>query len=149
LDAGPAWVDAGPQLLPEPSLTATWDGGQADLLLAPNTTVSPVSDFRFETSAVLADCRVRILDDDERMVPNHAEFQRGAGTTIDLTLAKPLPSKHCCRFVVDGELSNLIATADHHYYQPLQARFGVWPQPGEASTRKTHRRRQNHHHRRH
>ncbi len=148
-DAGPALIiDAGPQPLPEPTLTATWDGGQADLL-APDASVSPMSEFRFETAVTLADCRIRILDDDERMLPNHAAFERGnGGTTVDLTVTKALPSKHCCRFVVDGDLGSLMASSDHRLYQPLQARFSVWPQPAGAgsSRHKSHRRNR---HRRH
>lgn len=143
-DAGPAWVDAGPQPLPDTILTATWDGGQADLL-APDASVSPVSELRFETSVALGDCRIRILDDDDRMLPNHAAFNRGDnGTTVDVILTKPLPSRRCCRFMVDGDLGDLIATLDHHLYQPMQTHFGVWPQSGGSLSGKAHRRHQKH-----
>lgn len=144
--AGPVWIDAGPPPLPEPGLTATWDGGQADLLF-PDASVYPLSEFRLQTSAVLADCRVRILDDDDRMLPNHATFERSdGGTMVELTVTRALPSKHCCRFVVDGELEELIVTSDHHLHQPLQVRFGVWPQPAtDPSSGKVRHRRRRHH----
>jgi hypothetical protein len=152
LDAGadgglaPVWVDAGPPPLPDLGLTARWDGGLADLE-TPDASVSPLSEFRLQTSALLDDCRVRILDDDDRMVPNRAAFQRrDGGTVVDLSVTKPIPSKRCCRFVVDGELGDggLIVSADHHFYQPLQVRFGIWPQPAPPPGTVRHHRR---HHR--
>jgi hypothetical protein len=141
LDAGSVWVDAGPQPLPDLRLVASWDGGQADLEL-PDASVSPLAEFRFETSAVVADCRVRVLDDDERMVPNHAAFHRSdGGTLVDLSVSKPIPGKRCCRFVVDGEVGDLVAGSDHRLYQPHQARFSVWPQPAPpAGPTRRHRR---------
>jgi hypothetical protein len=156
VDAGAvtAGIDAGipdgggapstPAALPGLGLVARWDGGQADLLGAPDASVAPLSDFVLSTSAVLADCRVRVLDDDDRMVPNHAAFRRGdGGSTVELALVQPLPSKHCCRFVVDGELGQSIGSADHHLYQPLQARFSVWQAPAAPETGLARR----HHHR--
>jgi hypothetical protein len=148
-DAGPAgglaevWIDAGPQPLPDVDLVASWDGGKADLEI-PDASISPTSQILLRTSVALDDCRVRVLDDDDRMLPNHAAFRRGdAGTTVDMSITKALPSKRCCRLVVDGELGDggLIVSSDRHYFQPLQVRFGVWPQPTPPPSL--------HHHRRH
>ncbi len=142
----PVWVDAGPPALPDLALSADWDGGQADLE-RPDASISPISNFHLQTSVVLDDCRIRILDDDDRMVPNHAAFRRSdGGTTVELSVPKPIPSKRCCRFVVDGELGDggLIVSADRHFYQSLEARFAIWPQPapppGAARHHSRHRR---------
>ncbi|HUB09016.1 MAG TPA: hypothetical protein VMB50_18550 [Myxococcales bacterium] len=140
-------MDAGPQPLPAASLVAVWDGGTLDLRSTPDASLPPLALLRFSTAVRLADPRIRVLDDQDRMQPSHAVISSaGGGTLVTVQPTQPMSARQCCRFVVDGERQPLPLDAAGHRFLPFQVRFTVWPPPvSVASARPRHRRR---HHRR-
>ena len=148
VDAGPAAlapvVDAGPGALPTAHCSASWDGGLSELPLADRDAgISPRSTFRFTTAVQLEDCRARLLDDDDRMLPSHAvlSVDPDGGTVATLELTVPLPARQCCRLRIDGERGELPAAADGRAYLPFEVRFRVWPEPAAPLEAGHHRHR--------
>ncbi|MHB8418902.1 MAG: hypothetical protein ACYDCL_12565 [Myxococcales bacterium] len=138
----PAAIDAGPRPLPDATLEALWDGGALDLTAAPDASLPEGALLRFVTSAALDDCRLRVLDDQDRMQPNHALLSHPDGGTVAwLQPTRPWPSRQCCRFAVDGERGPLPADAAGQLYQPFLRRFSVLPSAAPArAVRRRHRR---------
>src|SRR5450631_1724900 len=97
-DAGAALpVDAGPSVLPALKLTALWDGGTVDLL-APDASVPPGALLQLETGVALDDYRVRLLDDDDRLIEGQSRLRTGDGVTrVEIQPRAALPTARCCR----------------------------------------------------
>ncbi len=179
VDAGPqpipgvhllALVDAGleppaPQPLPDDGGAPNpSDGGQAggvaevtpalparglDLAL-PDASVPDVAAIEFTASAPLEDARFRLLTEDDRLVPNHAEVAiADGGTRVVLTPTPYWPVRGCCRFVVDGDTERL-PTGGEVRYLGFETSFGVAADPARlkaAEAAKQRQRQHQHHHR--
>ncbi len=149
-DAGPPPpppVDAGPGPLPGFGAEAEWDGGRADLM-APDASVPGGAELTLRTSAELSDVRVRIIDSEYRLRPNRLEIEAAdGGTSFVLRPSEPLPSKLCCRLVIDGEAGSLPTDVGGRRFLPLVLHFSVWPAPATAHAKpgKQRRRRRRHH----
>ncbi|MHB1843236.1 MAG: hypothetical protein ACYCWW_00195 [Deltaproteobacteria bacterium] len=149
LDAGSLateLIDAGPQILPGLTIAARWDGGGADLM-APDASVPAEATFEVTTAAQLDDARIRILDAEEQLRPNHLVVRRGdGGTSMTIVPTAPLPSKLCCRLAIDGETSAMPTDLGGHPFLPVERHFSVWPSPASSirapGRRRHHRRRQ-------
>jgi hypothetical protein len=154
LDAGPP-PDAGPQPIPGARLfvgaaaggetgvgaAAGADGGLADAgptaagqidLSVPDASVPDSATLAFTAAVALEDFRARLLTDDDRLVPNHAEsWVSDAGTTVALQPTPYWPSRGCCRFVVDGQVEKL-PTGSNGRWLPFEVDFSVVPDPGRV-----------------
>jgi hypothetical protein len=121
-------VDAGPALLPGLKLTARSDGGTVDLL-APDASVPPGALLVLEAGVALDDFRVRLLDDDDRLIEGQTRLRSGDGLTqVEIQPRSALPATRCCRLVLDGQLEPLPSAA-HRFYRPWQASLTIEPSP--------------------
>jgi hypothetical protein len=172
-DAGPrsipsahltAVIDAGPA--PSPSVVATdagpvaLDGGHQDGgavmsapdqqldLTVPDASVPDSVAILFQADAPLEDARFRLLTEDDRLVPNHADISvTDGGTRVVLTPTPYWPPRACCRFVVDGEAEHF-PTGGGNRYLTFEADFSVAADPARLEAAIAAKQRQHRHRRR-
>jgi hypothetical protein len=126
------------------------DAGSAPLpprgldLTLPDASIPDSATVEFTAEAPLEDARFRLLTDDDRLVPNHADISiSDGGTRVVLTPATYWPPTGCCRLVVDGETDHF-PTGGGVRYLTFEARFGVTADPARlqaavAAKQKAHR----------
>jgi hypothetical protein len=151
VDAGPLPTDAGldggfPDAdVPAPLAEPASDPG---ILYGPDASIPDTTTLVFEADAPLEDARFRLLTDDDRLVPNHADiWVADGGTRVALAPAPYWPPRGCCRFVVDGE-SERLPTGGGARYQTFEAHIGITADPNRLEAAIAAKQRQHRRHRR-
>ena len=128
-DAGVTTADDAGSTDAGPIVAAVVATGPTKLdLTLPDASVPDTTAIVFEADVPLDDARFRLLTDDDRFVPNHADIAIGAGadggTKVVLTPTTYWPPQGCCRFVVDGDAEHL-PTGTAGRYLRFETHFGV------------------------
>jgi len=129
-DAGPPSLDAGP---PAPPLTFTLqahllDGGVAEVPVEPGARpmVEVGAGFEFDSNLRLSDYRVRLFDENDRVIPSDdgAEDTSG-GLRYHIALGEPLKPGHRYVLVLDAQSGNAFADSFGRSHPDLRLQFQV------------------------
>lgn len=145
LDAGaPPEVDPGPEMLPATVRAVTADATVELLPGEPNVDVSPESRFEVEMPR-LADVRVRLFDEGDRLVPSNDKLEL-AGQTARYVLvpAEPLITGTRYALIIDGLRGELASDSNGKEFAELRIELktpGEKPQPQKPAKKPSRRRR--------